>query len=112
MSYVGTRNERLVLDAEASCYRWRRARNKWRLIAWVCSTVCSQAYPLLKELLGSAGFFWLFSAASLLNLVWTYLLLPETNGLSLGDIEDYFRSGVWLWHRRPRRRPLSTAVDD
>lgn len=70
-----------------------------------------QAYPLLKELLGSAGFFWLFSVSSLLNLLWSCLFLPETNGRSLSDIEDYFRAGVWLWHRRPRRRPLSTLVE-
>lgn len=72
----------------------------------------AKAYPLLKELLGSAGFFWLFSVSSVLNLVWSYLLLPETNGRSLSDIEDYFRAGVWLWHRRPRRRPISTVVED
>lgn len=71
----------------------------------------AKAYPALKVLLGSAGFFWLFSSAALLNLVWTYLLVPETSGRSLNDIEDYFRAGVWLWGRRPRRRPISTLVD-
>ncbi|KAJ1527898.1 hypothetical protein ONE63_007833 [Megalurothrips usitatus] len=71
----------------------------------------AKLYPLLKDLLGSAGFFWLFSAAAVANLVWTYLFLPETNGRSLNEIEDYFRGGTWLWHRRPRRRPISTIVD-
>ncbi|KAK3908190.1 Facilitated trehalose transporter Tret1, partial [Frankliniella fusca] len=74
----------------------------------VCLFAFAKAYPALKDVLGSAGFFWLFSAAALFNFVWTYLLVPETSGRSLNDIEDYFRAGVWLWSRRPRRRPLST----
>ncbi|XP_034248912.1 facilitated trehalose transporter Tret1-like isoform X3 [Thrips palmi] len=71
----------------------------------------SKAFPSLERLLGSAGFFWLFSVSSVLNLLWSFLFLPETNGRSLNEIEDYFLAGVWLWHRRPRRRPLSTVVE-
>lgn len=60
----------------------------------------TKIFPLLKSWLGVAGVFCLFSVTSLLYTLLAYLVLPETKGKSLHEIEDYFgREGI-VWRRK------------
>jgi len=59
---------------------------------WLFAYLGNQLFPLLRERLGSDGTFWCFSAAALVNFLCVLLLVPETRGRSLEEIET-------LWTR-------------
>jgi len=55
---------------------------------WGANLAVSLAFPLLTANLGRPATFWLFGGCSLLALVFTYALVPETKGRSLEAIES------------------------
>lgn len=57
-------------------------------------------FPLAKAQVGMHGVFWFFGVVSLLASVFLYLTLPETKGVSLSQIEDYFSEKNFLWVKR------------
>lgn len=63
----------------------------------------AKIFPYFKECLKIHGVFALFSISSFLAMFLSYLLLPETKHMTLGEIEDYFRDQKWLWARRSKK---------
>lgn len=69
----------------------------------------TKVFPFIKSLVGVYGVFWLFGIASLFATLFLYLLLPETKGRTLNQIEDYFQQSNILWQTRNRKW---TKTDD
>ncbi|XP_041784269.1 facilitated trehalose transporter Tret1-2 homolog isoform X2 [Anopheles merus] len=62
----------------------------------------AKGFPYAKAALKTQGLFLMFGIASFAASLLLFLLLPETKGRSLHDIEDYFRQRNWLWMNRKR----------
>ncbi|XP_069704830.1 facilitated trehalose transporter Tret1-like isoform X2 [Periplaneta americana] len=60
----------------------------------------TKLFPSVHTAIGSAGLFWLFGVFSLFCCLFVYLLLPETKGRSLVQIERYFLMNNILWLTR------------
>jgi facilitated trehalose transporter len=54
---------------------------------WTCTCIVTTTFPLFKDIIGAYGAFWSFGAITVLGLVFTILVVPETKGQSLEDIE-------------------------
>jgi MFS transporter, SP family, xylose:H+ symportor len=54
---------------------------------WIASFVLTYTFPLIHELLGSAGTFWLYSAICLAGFLFVRFRVPETKGKTLEEIE-------------------------
>jgi SP family facilitated glucose transporter-like MFS transporter 8 len=63
----------------------------------------SKLYPWLKDTLGMHGVFLMFGVNALLCCIFSYLFLPETQGQSLPQIEEYFRNNSLFWVKRDKR---------
>ena len=69
--------------------------NKVRAIAvatstfalWVGSSTLTYTFPLLNQALGSYGTFWIYSAVCLAGFIFMTMMLPETKGKSLDELE-------------------------
>lgn len=70
----------------------------------------SKLYPWLKETLGIHGLFLTFGINALLCCVFSYLFLPETQGQSLPQIEEYFRNNTLFWFKRDKRSGRSSTA--
>ena len=64
---------------------------------WLVGYLGNQMFPIMQTGLGTAGTFWCFSAAALLNVVCVWLLVPETKGRTLEQITHF-----WADHQRAR----------
>ncbi|XP_068081986.1 facilitated trehalose transporter Tret1-2 homolog [Anabrus simplex] len=60
----------------------------------------AKLFPQIMEGIGAHGMFWIFGGSSLLGTLFVYLMLPETKGQSLAQIEDYFLGPNILWITR------------
>lgn len=60
------------------------------LVMWIADAIVGQLTPVLLGSIGAAWTFWFFSACCLLSFVVVYLLLPETKGKTLEEID-----GLW-----------------
>ncbi|XP_049538974.1 facilitated trehalose transporter Tret1-2 homolog [Anopheles darlingi] len=69
----------------------------------------AKGFPYAKAVLKTQGLFVMFGVASFGASLLLYLLLPETKGRTLHDIEDYFGQRNWLWMNRQRRETTTTA---
>ncbi|KAL3269227.1 hypothetical protein HHI36_008308 [Cryptolaemus montrouzieri] len=65
--------------------------------------VSAKIFPLIKQTIGVYGVFCMFGISSILASIFLYLMLPETKGKSLGDIEDYFQQKNILWVTRKKK---------
>lgn len=54
---------------------------------WVGSSTLTYTFPLLNVALGSYGTFWIYSAVCLGGFLFVSLMLPETKGKSLEELE-------------------------
>ncbi|CAH0555937.1 unnamed protein product [Brassicogethes aeneus] len=72
--------------------------------------VIAKVFPLLKATVGVSGVFCIFGGSSLLASLFLYLMLPETKGRSLSEIEDYFQEDNILWTSR-RKNKLNKAEE-
>jgi MFS family permease len=54
---------------------------------WLACILVAATFLSLVEAIGSSGAFWLYAAASLVNLLFIWRLMPETKGRSLEEIE-------------------------
>ncbi|XP_017780645.1 PREDICTED: facilitated trehalose transporter Tret1 [Nicrophorus vespilloides] len=59
--------------------------------------VITKVFPLIRDLIGVHGVFWVFSLSSFFASIFLYLMLPETKGKTLEEIEDYFGQKNILW---------------
>jgi len=64
----------------------------------------TKAFPSVVRAVGIHGLFWIFGASSLLCSLFLYLMLPETRGRSLVQIEEYFLQPNVLWLTRKKCR--------
>jgi SP family facilitated glucose transporter-like MFS transporter 8 len=62
----------------------------------------TKAFPSVLREIGIHGLFWIFGVSSLLCSLFLYLMLPETNGRSLVQIEEYFLQPNVLWLTRKK----------
>jgi SP family arabinose:H+ symporter-like MFS transporter len=59
---------------------------------WAADFLVSQTFPQLLERIGTAATFWIFAVISLVAVIFTAAVVPETKGKSLEDIERYWES--------------------
>lgn len=64
-----------------------RAMSIATLMLWLACILVAFTYLSLVEAIGSAGAFWVYSAMSVVNLLFILRLMPETKGRSLEEIE-------------------------
>ncbi|KAG0714755.1 Facilitated trehalose transporter Tret1 [Chionoecetes opilio] len=53
----------------------------------------TQTFPIMTEVIGEQGVFWTYGSSCLLLALMTTVLLPETRGLTLEEVDDTFRYG-------------------
>lgn len=70
----------------------------------------TKLYPVMKNSIGIAGVFGLFGSSALLATVVLFLLLPETKGKSLLQIEQYYQKPNILWISRKKTTTDSQRV--
>lgn len=70
----------------------------------------TKLYPVMKNSIGIAGVFGLFGASAILATVVLFLLLPETKGKSLLQIEQYYQKPNILWQTRKKTNIESQRV--
>ena len=63
---------------------------------WLANLIVALTFPMLTASVGTSATFWLFGLCSLVALVFTYRLVPETKGRTLEAIEDDLRNNVSL----------------
>jgi len=64
--------------------------------------LATKAFPSVVRAVGTHGLFWIFGVSSLLCSLFLYLMLPETKGRSLVQIEEYFLQPNVLWLTRKK----------
>lgn len=64
-----------------------------------------KTYPQLRHAMGTHGTFWLYSALCLASCVFVALLLPETKGKTLDEIESHFEGK----HQRAKAKRKARA---
>lgn len=67
-------------------------------------------FPSVVRASGIHGLFWIFGMSSLVCSLFLYLMLPETKGLSLVQIEEYFLQPNILWLTRYRRQARNNRI--
>lgn len=55
---------------------------------WTACTLLTYTFPLLNSGLGAAGTFWVYGAICLAGFIFVRIMLPETKGKSLEEIES------------------------
>jgi MFS transporter, SP family, arabinose:H+ symporter len=72
-----------------------RAMSVSTLAIWTACYLVSQTFPLLLKHVGSTNTFWFYAACSAATFFFVLLLVPETKGRSLEEIEK-------SWHQHER----------
>ncbi|CAH0398407.1 unnamed protein product [Chilo suppressalis] len=62
----------------------------------------TKLYPVMKNAIGMAGVFGMFGLSAALATVVLFLMLPETKGKSLLQIEQYYQKSNILWVTRKK----------
>lgn len=57
---------------------------------WVSNAAVAQTFLTLTTRVGGSGAFYLYAAIASAGFVWTYACLPETNGLTLEQVQQLF----------------------
>lgn len=69
-------------------------------------------YPWMSSNLEIHGLFFMFGISCVLCTIFVYLFLPETQGLTLQQIEDYFRKPNIMWINRNKYSDGRTERED
>lgn len=69
-----------------------RAMSIATLSLWLGTYLIGQTVPWLFETIGTAGTFWLFGLMCIPAILIVWLMVPETKGMSLEEIEKYWLS--------------------
>ena len=76
-----------------------RAASVGILTLWVAIYVVAQSFPMLKASVGLTVTYFIYSGCSLISFLFVLLVLPETKGKTLEQIEAY-------WHHRHENKML------
>lgn len=60
----------------------------------------AKIFPYFIQAAKTQGVFLLFGLTCTVSTIFVFAVLPETNGRTLGQIEDYFKGSNWLWMNR------------
>lgn len=71
--------------------------------------VVIKIFPQVNYSMKTHGIFCMFGVASAAATALVYVMLPETNKKTLGEIEDYFRQTNWFWQQRQRVKENNKA---
>lgn len=69
-------------------------------------------YPWMSSNLQIHGLFFMFGISCVMCTIFVYLFLPETQGLTLQQIEDYFRKPNIMWINRNKYSDGRTESED
>ncbi len=58
---------------------------------WLADFIVTQTFPRLRESIGAAATFWVYAACSLLSTLFVLVMVPETKGRTLEEIEASWR---------------------
>ncbi|XP_061346075.1 monosaccharide-sensing protein 3-like isoform X2 [Gastrolobium bilobum] len=64
------------------------------LTYWFCTLIITLTFPYLLQLLGLTGVFGLFVAGCIISWIFVYLKVPETKGMPLEVIIEFFAIGA------------------
>ncbi|MCW6511766.1 sugar porter family MFS transporter [Lichenifustis flavocetrariae] len=70
-----------------------RAMSVGTVANWAANLVVALSFLTLTQVLGKPATFWLYGAVTLGSWVFAYLLVPETKGKTLEQIEAHWRDG-------------------
>ncbi len=76
-----------------------RAASVGILTLWIAIYVVAQSFPMLKASVGLTVTYFIYSGCSLISFLFVLLVLPETKGKTLEQIEAY-------WHHRHENKML------
>ena len=68
-----------------------RASSVGVFMIWVSCYIVAQTFPVLKDNIGAAKTFGVYAACSLLSVIFVAVMIPETKGRSLEEIEASWR---------------------
>jgi SP family arabinose:H+ symporter-like MFS transporter len=57
---------------------------------WIFAFLSNLIFPVMQNAVGNHGSFWFFAFMAVVNLFFVLLMVPETRGHSLEDIEKIF----------------------
>ena len=79
-----------------------RAMSVASFTVWASCYVVAQTFPMLNDSprIGPAITFWIYGAVSLFAFLVVLMLVPETKGRSLEEIEEYWRRSSGVLPRR------------
>jgi SP family galactose:H+ symporter-like MFS transporter len=60
---------------------------------WGSNLIVTLTFLTLIQFIGRAGIFWFYAIIGACALIFAYLLVPETKGRTLEEIEDHWRAG-------------------
>jgi SP family galactose:H+ symporter-like MFS transporter len=80
-----------------------RAMSIGTVTNWGANLIVALTFLTLTQALGQAATFWLYGVISIAAWVFSFLLVPETKGKSLEQIEAHWRAGK---HPRELARPM------
>ncbi|KAE9606938.1 hypothetical protein Lal_00025850 [Lupinus albus] len=64
------------------------------LTYWICTLFITSTFPYLLQLLGLTGVFGLFVVGNIISWIFVYLKVPETKGMPLEVIIEFFAIGA------------------
>lgn len=71
------------------------------IVFFLAMFVVTQLFPVMVETTGEQGVFWTYAGSCLLMALMAALLLPETRGQTLEEVDDTFRYGKKIQMRVP-----------
>lgn len=64
------------------------------LVYWISDIIVTYSLPVLLETIGLAGIFGIYAVVCVISLVFIYLKVPETKGMPLEVITEFFSVGA------------------
>ena len=76
---------------------------------WGANLLVALTFLTLIRIMGRSGTFWLYGLVGIGAWIFAYVLVPETKGRSLEDIESHWRAGK---HPREMGKKLASSIGD
>ncbi|KAL9243459.1 hypothetical protein vseg_017344 [Gypsophila vaccaria] len=79
---------------------------------WSANLIVSETFLTLTEALGASGTFLLYAGISVIGLILIFLLVPETKGMPIEEIERMLEKGFRPWGNNQKPTDKEAAVED